>query len=57
MSVAGFNHSPFLRTTRQKLTSVWEYSLPAALLKSCSWSETPSLSLRTKYMQSCPSAI
>jgi hypothetical protein len=50
IKLAGFNHKPFLRTTRQKETKVLEYNSPAAQASRSNCSEMPSFNLRTQYI-------
>jgi len=47
IKLAGFNHKPFLRTTRQKEL---EYNSPAAQASRSNCSEMPSFNLRTQYI-------
>jgi hypothetical protein len=47
IKLAGFNHKPFLHTTRQKEL---EYNSPAAQASRSNCSEMPSFNLRTQYI-------
>jgi hypothetical protein len=51
IKLAGFNHRPFLRTTRRKETRVLEYNSPAAQASRSNCPEMPGFNLRTQYIQ------